>query len=229
MMKAIPLLLGALAACLVPAAVGDYQVSLSSDGAAGIERRPGDSFPLSVSLQPASGTDTRHDAIVIRLLFSEPGMILQFYDWSPPYQNNSADDDSHPQPSQLPIAVTANTLAGIGFPDNRIDIQLGNLVPEDGVTFGAGEVVRLGLRVPDNQPFGDFQISFDSVRAQRGFDLVPVDYGIPFTVSIVPEPATWMLGLTGLAAIAAQRRAVRRGLSRAAPRAGAETPDFRFE
>jgi hypothetical protein len=209
MMKPLAMLLGGLVACAAPAAA-DYQATLASDGASRIERRPGETFPLSVSLQPTVGSEARHDAIVIRLLFSEPGLLFQFYEWSPPYENNSSDEDSHPSVPQLPVTVTETTLSGLGFPDGRIDIQLGNLVAEEGVTFGVGEVVRLGFRVPDSQPLGDFQISFDSVHAARGFDPVPVDYGLPFTVAIVPEPQVWMLALPGLALIVAQRRRGRR-------------------
>ena len=110
--------------------------------------------------------------------------------------------ESGPQVTVLTTATTAAGLLGWDHYDDTGDIGA-NILPAMG-TSGLGSTGFTG-------PLPSGTYSFWVQEASAG----TVPYGLEFTVA-TPEPATWMMLLTGLTALVGKtaRRAARSGLSR---------------
>lgn len=188
------LMLGAVVVASGPSAMGDYVLSVVSDGASSLEVRPGDSFGLDIVL--ASDAAEVHNSSIFRLVFSDSGLWYDRYAWSAPYETGSIFDDSSPFIDDLSVQIDALTLAGVGYETGVIDIELSNVVPSGGV-FGDGLLVSLDFTVPADLAPGSLFIDVAPDAFANGFGKIATTAGTTFELLIVPSPGGFGLILLG--------------------------------
>jgi len=193
------LLVTAFAAFMTTTANAGYLVSVvdANTGLAQAELDPGALLSLGVVLSDNSdGSGATHDGADFVVNFSRSGLILNSYTWAaPPFVTGGLNDFSQPKNNVLPMPIS-----GITFSANT-DVT--------GTTFPTGTVVTMNLAIPgDWLPFSEsVEVSVADGAAFNDFTnfVFPnVVSGSPFTLRIVPEPAT--LALLGIGGIAALRR-----------------------
>lgn len=187
-----------------------YVLSPLSNGSATASIHPGDSFELDLVLSTDAGDV--HDSAILRVVFSTPGLSYLGYEWSAPYDVMYDDsdpllgDESYFDP---PLVLDEQTLSGVGYPDDVVDVELSNLILID--SFGEGTLATLTLGVPQSfEPGQTIEISVEPDTFADGLRPVATTAGEPFALAVVPEPATATLLLAVLAAVACQRLRVRR-------------------
>ena len=195
----------------------DYTLGLSCAGLTTVVVSRGGSFVVDLSLS-GSATD-RHNACILRLLASAPGLRYDGYTWESPYANGTADDDSRPRLSGLPVILDAGSFSGAGYPVTDIDLQLSNVTadaPTGGMRyFGTGSMVHLRFTVPGSYAGGgSIDFSVPDAAVSSGFDELPVVLGARLRVIVdtstvaddardddgdgVPNLAERAMGLAGL-------------------------------
>jgi hypothetical protein len=188
---------------MTTAANAGYMVSVveTGTGLQQAELLPGDSLSLDVLLDGVSdGSGQTHDSVDMVVDFSKAGLILDSYSWTePPFVTGGLNDFSNPDNSALPMAISSLTLSGN--------------TDQAGDVFGTGVLATLNLTIP-----GDWMPTPDSVEVSvadgaslndfTNFLFPNVSVGSPFTLRIVPEPATLaLLGIGGIAVLRRRRRA----------------------
>ncbi len=138
-------LLAASLLVLSPSIRADYAIALQSGGLASRAVTTGETFDLDVVL--SSPTGDHHDSVVMGLLFSVSGLVLQDFAWSDPYLTGGEDDASIPPRSALPVRFGAGTVSGSALPPESVDLFFSNLIalPRQ---FASGRLLRLTLLVP---------------------------------------------------------------------------------
>lgn len=199
------LLVAALAAFMTTTANAGYLVQVldGDTGLAQAELLPGDSFSLNVVLEPVDdGTGQTHDGADFVVNFSQPGLILDSYAWAtPPFVTGGLNDFSQPKNNVLPMPINSITFSG------NTDVT--------GDTFGTGPVVSMELTI-ESPWTGDMLPQSIEVGVADGaafndftnFVFPTIVTGSPFTLRIIPEPATLaLLGIGGIAVLRRRRRA----------------------
>ncbi|MCK4660068.1 MAG: PEP-CTERM sorting domain-containing protein [Phycisphaerae bacterium] len=178
-----------------------YILEPSSSGASLATVAWGDSFTLDFVL--ASDAGDVHDSAIFQVLFTEPGLMYESYDWSDPYTDGPPYDDSTPDLSGLPLAIDEDTLAGPAYPSGVVDVELSNVLI--GSTFAEGTLVSLDLTVPDDYGFvGSVYIFALPDTFAHGFDEIPITGGQGFELIVIPEPST--LAVMGMVMFGLLRR-----------------------
>lgn len=115
--------------------------------------------------------------------------------------------------SDLEFTDAQVTTPTAGRLNPRNDLNLGGIVADPNSPNPAGSyyVATLGLQALSGIAPGTYTIAFDpaSVGGDANFNDVPIAGLGTYSVTVVPEPSTWALGLGGLVALGAVR-AVRR-------------------
>jgi hypothetical protein len=195
---AIALALFALVPC-VPAGA-DYILTPLSGAADDVTLEPNDT--LIVELAVTTDAADSHDSAIFRVVFSQPGLVLESYQWHGNYGTNPDYDDSFPLLAELPLAVTAGVFPSLQFP-GEVDVEMSNLT-EQGL-FGEGTLVTLTLTIPGDFPEGTFTVAVAPDTFDGPGGGVPTTPGSVLTVHIVPEPAC-LLTLAAAAPLLARRR-----------------------
>ncbi len=100
----------ALCLCLSTSAFGGLVLTPLSAGSASATVEWGDSFTLDFELTSDAGDV--HDSAVLQVVFTEPGLIYEAYDWTAPY--SPLYDDSDPLSADLSVILDGDTLSGSG-------------------------------------------------------------------------------------------------------------------
>lgn len=204
--------LAAVAVCVLGLAVpagASYILTPLSGGAGAATVNPGDAIDLDILLTTSAADE--HTSAILRLVFSEPGLLYEGYTWAAPYANGTIDDDSKPLAGGLPLVLGADTLSGAGYPAGMVDVELSN-VTDGGAgpppPFGVGVLVTVTLRVPAGyQPApGTITIGVAPDTLASGFGVIDAAAGPGFELTVTPEPATLALLLAGGLALAIRRR-----------------------
>ena len=188
---------------LAAPAGGGYIITPVSGGLGSATVNPGDAIDLDIHL--TSDAADEHTSAIFSLVFSKPGLVYEGYAWTAPYSNGTDDDDSKPLAGILPQTLDSDTLTGLGYPADTVDVELSNAtnggtVPPAG--FGTGTVATVTLRVPaDYSPVPDtITIGVDPDTLADGFNTVDTTPGPAFELTILPEPASIaLLAVGGLA------------------------------
>lgn len=192
---------------LAVAAHADYIIDLKSNGSSIVTVQPGASFNLDVVL--SGEPDTVHNSAIFQLEFSTPGLLYESYSWASPYVTGNIFDDSKPFTDDLPAVLTDDLLKGPGYPADVVNIELSNVVPVPGETFGSGVLVTLLLTVPEGWD-GASLIEIIAVpdTFADGFDEVNVIAGTSMMIVIPAPPVSILMGgmLCMLGCGAARRR-----------------------
>ncbi len=169
---------------LVSIVLGDYTIFVQNNESDALTVNPGDSFNLDIRLE--TDNSDIHDSAIFRLVFSKPGLEYLSYYWSSPYPNETDDDDSTPIISDLPIVIKADSLAGIGYPSNTVDIELSNSADTD---FNSGLLVKLTLKVPESWQsiYEMMAVSIIPDTLADGFRVINSVSGSPMTLKICPK------------------------------------------
>jgi hypothetical protein len=164
----------------------DYVLSLASGGSANVSASPGQVLTIDASLTSDAG-DT-HNSAIFRLTSSVSGLSYESYRWEAPYRNSTLDDDSKPLLALLPVALTAATLQGGGYPPDTVDFELSNVAGDPG-NFGVGKLVSVVLRIPLDYK-GPAAITLSAVpdAIANGFDLIPTTVASPLTINVSGPP-----------------------------------------
>jgi hypothetical protein len=181
--------------------VPSYTLTPLSNGLSARSLSPGDSFALDMVL--TSDTGAMHTSSVFDVGFSgnglsySPGIVYQSYTWASPYDNGTIDDDSHPLYSALPQTITGTK------------VNLSNVMPMVPVAFHTGTLVTLNFTIPSNYQLGTTlqTITFSAQPDQfyNGTDEVPTTAGTNFILTIIPEPASVLVLLAGIAGLKRKR------------------------
>ncbi len=185
-----------LTGLLAASAHGGYVMNLTSDGATSKTVLAGGSFTLDVML--ASSDGALHNSAIFRTVFSEAGLLYETYAWGQPYETGGFFDDSSPFGGSLPVLLDASVLAGVGYPDGVVDVELSNVV-FDGV-FTTGVLASLTFQIPKDWAGSDqIVISLEPDTIANGFSIVSTTVANDFVLTIVvPTPAAaWGLLLIG--------------------------------
>lgn len=177
-----------------------YILTAKSAGASSALVTRGNSFDLDIAL--TSGAADQSNSAVFRIVFSDPGLVLNSYTWKAPYTNPlPVDDGSTPKLTALPVTLTSSTYATPGEP-GTIDINLDHVLSSG--KFTSGPLLTLTLTVPANYS-GPGTISITPVpdTFADGFATVTTTGGPAFVLA-VPEPSS--LGVLLLVSVAALRR-----------------------
>ncbi len=166
---------------------------------------PGSMHHLNVVL---SG-NSEHIANDFTIVVSRPGLELTDFFWGDPYVTDGGDDVSVPQVTDLPTVLTADTYADTAAVDAKFSNFLG------AGSFGEGTVLSFDLFVPNNVPFGLFEVSVGASFLSTapyfldGFNDVTIDAINGFVFQIVPEPVSITLfAITGVAVLIQRRKRI---------------------
>lgn len=182
-------------------AMADYTISMTSGGEPSAVVLPGNSFVLDIGLW--SSTQAVHNSSIVRVVFSEPGLVYESYEWHAPYTNGSSFDDSLPHASALPAILNAGLLSGPAYPPDVVDVELSSVVPTG--HFGQGDLVSMLLTVPaDYSGPSQIDIWLEPDTIANGFTEVHVSPS-PVFLLIVPSPSSASLAFS-LACICSCRR-----------------------
>jgi hypothetical protein len=177
-MKTIPMLLIALLIGLPRMAAADYVMTLLHGGDTSLVAVPGTRFSVTVDLR--SDAADLHNSVLFRVVFSEPGLVLESYEWSAPYENGTLSDFSTPRLNTLPQVIDADSYNN---GDSVVDVYLSNVTAG---SFGAGTLLTLSFYVPPEFA-GPSQVSMQVVpdTLSLGFNPpVPTFPGPMFLVNI---------------------------------------------
>ena len=200
-------LFGVLSLLIAAPTEADYIVTPLVEGMSSVTVEWGDSFTLDLDLSSDAG-DT-HNSAIIDVIFAEPGILYEAYEWAAPYVTAPPYDDSAPILAALPLLLDADTLAGPGYPDGVVDVELSNVLI--GGTFGEGTLVSLDLTVPADFGYeGSVFIAASPDTIADGFDVIPSTGGQVFELVVVPEPSGGAVLLAVFLGVLRYRR--RRGL-----------------
>jgi len=175
---------------------GEYILTLESNAPA--QLFPGGEFTVDVFL--ASPVGDVCDSVVFNLEFSAPGLLYKDYAWGGVFAG-SPWDNSKPQPSVPPVAITAGSYNDPMSP-GAIDLHFENFTMEP---FGQGKLLSVFLSVPTDWQAPAQEITVrvvpdtittpDLVSYPDGY--VPARAGPPLVLNVVPEPSSLFLAVSG--------------------------------
>lgn len=166
------------------AASADYILTPLCQGANSVEIEPGDTFTVDLVLTSEDASE--HISAIFRVEFSLPGLIYKSYEWNSPYSTGTVDDESVPKSLDLPIVLTADLVAGPGYPNDAVDLELSNVT--DYGMFETGRIASLTLAVPSDAQDANVTVSVVPGVFDDGFSEVTAAPGNNLLVVIVPEP-----------------------------------------
>lgn len=158
---------------------------------------------LSVSSDAGANADQFNSAIV-RVRFSQAGVVLNSVSWGAPFVNDLPWNDSTPSASQLPLAIVPGTYVEPVADIGDSDIQLSNVVPTPSGRFTTGVLASLSLTIPSSVPAGQLLIEVLPDTLANGFNEITTSGGPRLLLVIVPAPGT--AGALALAGLLASRR-----------------------
>ena len=191
-----------LAVCSPLAAA--YTLTPLAGGLSSATIAAGEAFDLDVVLDSDGGDE--HVSAIFRVVFSQGGLEYQSCLWKGAYSTGSIDDQSVPGSggAALPRLLDEDSLAGPGYPDGVVDVELSNVT--DAGTFGVGPLVTLSLLAPPGTLQQTITISVVPDTFDDGAAEVPASAGPDFALT-VPEPATFLLLCAAAATILRRRTA----------------------
>lgn len=182
----------------VSTATADYILTPTLGGMSSAEVAWGDSFTLDFIL--SSDAFDEHNSAIFQVIFTEPGLQYDAYDWASPYGEGDVADQSVPFLTDLPMVVDVDAYTNPISP-TLVDIQLDNVLLSG--THGAGDLVALDLTVPMDIGFvGSIYIYAQPDSFYNGFTQIPTTAGQVFELIVTPEPTTALM----LAALVLIRR-----------------------
>jgi hypothetical protein len=166
-------------------AVDGTLVVRSVDGESQIAVPPGGFFEVEISL--SAGPATMFNAVLARLVFTTPGLVVHDYEWEKPFETDGFTDFSLVG-LDLPVAVVPETLEGPGYPIDTSDVEFGNFLLS-GMTE-AGPLVRVLVQVPKSMPLGtEFLVAGVPDLVSNGFIPLSIGFGGQLTVVVqTPRP-----------------------------------------
>jgi hypothetical protein len=164
---------------------------------------PGQLIKVHFSLTSPSGP-LEHNSAIFRGEFSVQGLILESVLWASPYQTGTVFDDSKPNVSQLPLAVTNDLLAGFGYPPGVADFELSNVVPVG--TFSTGILATVQFRVPAAFSASSFVLRARSDTIANGLDVLAVTDGPGISFIVIPGPSVWIVPAIAIMVMRRRRR-----------------------
>jgi hypothetical protein len=187
----------------------EYVLTVTQEGEPGATASAGETFTLDIGIDSLNGVEgAGHNASLFYLQFSEPGLIIDSFEWQAPYVNGTLDDDSIPGSSLLPVTVLDSTLVRGGAGAGTADAQFSN-VTSSGV-FTIGTLLKISFRAPEaGMAESAIGISASPDGFTLGFQEQQVVAGEPFTLNVVtaiPEPSTYALLAFGAMCLLSRRR-----------------------
>jgi len=204
------LLSASVAACMTTAAHAGLLVSIV-DSTTGLHETVIDvaqgprDFSLRVlGIGVNDGTGQIFDMADFDVVFSRGGLIFNGYDWVWPDVTSTDYDSTIPANEDAPLVLTMDGIAFAAMENPYvIDEYVGDLIVTLDLTvppdwMPAQETVKITV-VPDPLlPFASW----------TNFEFPTATVGDPFTLRIIPEPATLvLLGIGGIAALRRRRSA----------------------
>ena len=177
-MKMYLVLFVAIMSGLPQLAEADYVMSVLHEGDSSVVVVPGSRFTVAVELS-SNGMD-QHNSAIFRVVFSDPGLVLEGYTWGAPYENGTVTDFSTPRLNTLPQLIDADTYDN---GDSAVDMYMSNV---NAAPFGIGTLLTLDVLVPADYA-GPNQVSLQVVpdTLSLGFPpAVPTISGPVFTVNM---------------------------------------------
>jgi hypothetical protein len=160
---------------------------------------------LSVSSNAGANVDQFNSAI-LRVRFSQAGVVLNSVSWGAPFVNDLPWNDSTPGVSLLPLAIVPGTYVEPVADIGDSDIQLSNVVPTPSGRFTTGVLATLSLTIPVSVPAGQLLIEVVPDTVASGFNEITTTGGPRLLLVIVPAPgASCALALAGVVALRRRR------------------------
>ena len=176
-------------ACVLPLRA-DYLGALKSNGASTLRLPAGKSFELDVELR--SNNNDSIDAAELRLVVSQPGLVLDRYVWAAPFPNRLPEDDSTPALASLPQPLTPDSFKLAGEVTPAIDFRLSDITDLTAITspvFRSGQLARISFTVAESVVPGTvYEISIAQANLVNGFDTVPLATSSGFTLTVQKPP-----------------------------------------
>lgn len=160
---------------------------------------PGGTVDLWV-VMVTGGSDTvsgvRYDVLLPTDYWELTSREYGDYDW---YEEDGLWDNSTPKPSNTPATVN-NSLYNVTPSDP--DFNLNTIRdPYPNTVTGQATTEDFRLTIPSSTPLGDYTISLRNPYAYDELgSAITAAVGEEFNLRVVPEPATMLLTLSGLAA-----------------------------
>lgn len=175
----VPIAAAGLFADVAPAADATLSVRTST-GLTSVLLAPGTQLEVEVSVQAADWV--MFNAVLGRLVFTAPGVIIQEYQWHPPFETGGFTDFSLVG-LDLPVAVVPETLQGPNYPIATSDVEFGNFLLA-GMT-GSGPLLQLVLQIPPKMPLGtEFVVAMIPDLITNGFVPIPAASGVQLMIEI---------------------------------------------
>ncbi len=156
----------------------------SLQGGATVGARPGSTFVARISLE--SDVGIVYNSALFRVVLTRPGVAIEDYAWTAPFETGGPTDFSLVG-LELPSVITADSLAGPGYPAEVIDVEFGNFLLTGDATDGT--VVDVTFTMPaKSQPGDTFFIAAVPDTFAFGFVPYPIAAGNVLTVRTTFSP-----------------------------------------
>lgn len=154
------------------------------DGGSMVAVPPGGAFTARVSTASASGVML--NSALLRVMLTRPGIVLENYQWAPPFQTGGFTDFSLLD-LELPLAVEESTLSGPNYPVGISDVEFGNFLLAGDAPLGT--LLTVSLRVPHDVPPGtEFLVIAVPDSLALGFTVYAAQPRFILTVRVVQRP-----------------------------------------
>lgn len=164
---------------------------------------PGETFTLGVVLESTTGFD-RHNSAIFWLGLSEPGLVLNHYEWSVPYTTGGPLDQSTAALLDGPLEITSGTYLRPGDTQGLIDIEFSNVLL--GGSFDNGTLLTAEFLVPETFKPGTLGLWTEIDTIADGFEELGVFAGPGLEIVIIPSPSLLAPALVSIAAAGGRRR-----------------------
>jgi hypothetical protein len=175
----VPIAAAGLFADVAPAADATLSVRTST-GLTSVRVPPGELLEIEVEVEAADWV--MFNAALGRLVLTAPGVIVQGYEWEPPFETGGFTDFSL-EGLDLPVAVVPETLEGPNYPIATSDVEFGNFLLT-GMT-ASGPLLRVSLQIPPKMPLGtEFIVAMIPDLITNGFIPIQAASGVQLQVEV---------------------------------------------
>lgn len=167
----------------MPCVGEELSLNCTVNGRAGLAPAPGERFTVAVEVQ--GDPSTMFSSVVLRLVSTVPGLVIEDYRFATPFETGTWLDGSLPGVMSLPAMWDESMLEGASWPVQTSDALFDNFLIADLAT--PGQLLEVDVLVPADFPTGESLVIAAVVEEiADGFEIIPSQTGTVVLVDVMP-------------------------------------------